>query len=102
MPRCIQGLSVRALGAETGLIMAYYGIPSVSLRDVWFPKWARNEVGFRQRDVMCGQNHPNVLGHRRALPQGRTCECDELRHWAQVYNIYGCQPRLHYKSGAAT
>ena len=52
------------------MIMGYYGIPSVSLRDVWFHKFARNEPGFRQRDVMCSINHPNLLGHQCGLPVG--------------------------------
>ncbi|KAK9833339.1 hypothetical protein WJX81_007962 [Elliptochloris bilobata] len=49
---------------ETGLFAHYYGLPSVSLRDVWFHKWAVNQPGFRQRDIMCSVNHPNVLGHQ--------------------------------------
>ena len=49
--------------AESGLFANYYGLPSVALRDVWFHKWARNQPGFRQRDIMCSENHPNLLGH---------------------------------------
>ena len=56
------------LGSESGLLVNYYGLPSVSLRDVWFHKFARNEPGFRQRDVMCNMNHPNLLGHQCASP----------------------------------
>ncbi len=52
--------------AESGLLVNYYGLPSVSLRDVWFHKFARNQYGFRCRDVMCGNNHPNLLGHQCA------------------------------------
>ena len=52
---------------ESGLLVNYYGLPSVSLRDVWYHRFARNEPGFRQRDVMCGINHPNLLGHQCAL-----------------------------------
>ena len=55
-----------SLGSESGLLVNYYGLPSVSLRDVWFHKFARNEPGFRQRDVMCNMNHPNLLGHQCA------------------------------------
>ena len=48
--------------------MEYYGIPSVSLRNAWYHKWADNAPGFRQRDVMCTLMHPNLLGHWRARP----------------------------------
>ncbi|KAK9836029.1 hypothetical protein WJX81_007152 [Elliptochloris bilobata] len=48
---------------ESGLLAAYYGLPSVSMRDVWYHHWARNEPGFLSRDVMCSINHPNYLGH---------------------------------------
>jgi len=67
--------------AETGLIMHYYGIPAVSLRDVWFHKWARNEPGFRQRDVICNINHPNLLGH----------QCGLDRQWSSLQSI--CERR---------
>ncbi len=53
------------------MIVDYYGLPAVSMKDVWFPKWARNQYGFRQRDVMCGTNHPNYLGHKYALSPPR-------------------------------
>ena len=53
---------------ETGLLAAYYGLPALSARDVLFQRWARNDVGFRSRDFMCNQNHPNYLGHQCALP----------------------------------
>ena len=58
--------------------MHYYGIPAVSLRDVWFHKWARNEPGFRQRDVMCNLMHPNLLGHQCELPQQIPARCSDV------------------------
>jgi len=61
--------------------MHYYGIPAVSLRDVWFHKWARNEPGFRQRDVICNINHPNLLGH----------QCGLDRQWSSLQSI--CERR---------
>ena len=69
-PACVFWVKVGAvfLGTETGLLVNYYGLPSVSLRDVWFHKFARNEPGFRQRDIMCNMNHPNLLGHQCASP----------------------------------
>ena len=53
---------------ESGLLAEYYGLPALSMRDVWYPKWAANEPGFLSRDVMCGINHPNYLGHQCAPP----------------------------------
>lgn len=53
---------------ESGLIVNYYGLPSISMRDVWFHHWARNEPGFLSRDIMCSINHPNYLGHLCACP----------------------------------
>ncbi|KAK9826476.1 hypothetical protein WJX81_003204 [Elliptochloris bilobata] len=49
---------------ESGLLASYYGLPALSARDVFFQRWARNDVGFRSRDFMCNQNHPNYLGHQ--------------------------------------
>ena len=48
---------------ESGLLVNYYGLPSLSMRDVWFHHWARNDPGFLSRDIMCSINHPNYLGH---------------------------------------
>ncbi len=51
---------------ESGTLAAYYGLPTLTLRDVWHPRWAANERGFLSRDVMCSVNHPNYLGHQCA------------------------------------
>ena len=53
---------------ESGLLAEYYGLPALSMRNVWYHKWAANEPGFLSRDVMCGINHPNYLGHQCAPP----------------------------------
>lgn len=53
---------------ESGLLVNYYGLPSISMRDVWFHHWARNEPGFLSRHIMCSINHPNYLGHLCAWP----------------------------------
>lgn len=71
---------------ETGLLAAYYGLPSLSTRDVWYHHWARNDPGFRSRDFMCNQNHPNYLGHQCAAdlhacqhpPGQRACSTQPL------------------------
>ena len=67
---------------ESGLLVNYYGLPSISMRDVWFHHWARNEPGFLSRDIMCSINHPNYLGHLCAsqystdsLCQCQSCPC---------------------------
>ena len=51
---------------KSGLLAAYYGLPALSVRDALFHRWARNEPGFRSRDLMCNTNHPNYLGHQCA------------------------------------
>lgn len=65
---------------ETGLLAAYYGLPALSVRDVLFHRWARNDVGFRSRDIMCNQNHPNYLGHQY-VPTS-PCSCRHCRQHA--------------------
>ncbi len=50
------------------MLASYYGLPTLSTRDVFFHRWARNDLGFRSRDFMCNQNHPNYLGHQCAPP----------------------------------
>lgn len=57
---------------ESGLLVNYYGLPSISMRDVWFHHWARNEPGFLSRDIMCSINHPNYLGHLCACTNSTT------------------------------
>jgi len=53
---------------ESGTLAAYYSLPTLTLRNVWYPRWAANERGFLSRDVMCSINHPNYLGHQCARP----------------------------------
>lgn len=67
---------------ETGLLAAYYGLPALSVRDVLFHRWARNDAGFRSRDFMCNQNHPNYLGHQ-CVPRTPRQQCTQhvFRYW---------------------
>lgn len=49
---------------ETELLVKYYGLQSVSLRNMVFHDYAVDREGFRERDLACTSYHPSYLGHR--------------------------------------
>eukprot|EP00884_Botryococcus_braunii_P006900 jgi/Botrbrau1/16210/Bobra.314_2s0004.1 len=49
---------------ETELLVRYYGLQSLSMRDALFEHYIANRIGFRESDIACNDVHPNYLYHR--------------------------------------
>jgi hypothetical protein len=49
---------------ETGLLVKYYGLPSIAMRNALFSMYQRSAQGFREQDFTCSETLPNYLGHR--------------------------------------
>jgi hypothetical protein len=49
---------------ETEVLLSYYGVQSLSLRNAIFHDYAAGRLGFREEDIACRKVHLSYLGHR--------------------------------------
>ncbi len=49
---------------EIEVLVKYYGIQSISLRNALYDKYIDDKVGYREADIACNIVHPNYLYHR--------------------------------------
>lgn len=49
---------------EVEVLLKYYGVQSVSMREALYHNFQANRVGYRESDIACNSMHPNYLYHR--------------------------------------
>jgi hypothetical protein len=49
---------------ETEVLVQYYKVQSISMRNALYQNFVANVSGFRESDIACNTIHPNYLYHR--------------------------------------
>lgn len=72
---------------ETEVLVQFYGLQSVSLRDAIYIPHSAGVLGFRSTELACSPVHPTHLGHRYATNSFCQRSCDEnTLHWLLIAN----------------